>query len=150
MRGSKIRGLLLVALLVVGSLIGAQSASARTQATDWHHHQGAPQHIFWIMMENHGYSEIIGNWADAPFINLLAAHAGQATDYYGVTHPSLPNYLSSVSGSFQGIWDDCAAGATIFCPPEEFIPGSGDGTDGKYLTKKQIARTSSISWSRTG
>ena len=31
-----------------------------------------PDHIFFIMMENHATNEIIGNTADAPFINQLA------------------------------------------------------------------------------
>jgi hypothetical protein len=31
-----------------------------------------PDHIFFIMMENHPTSQIIGNTADAPFINKLA------------------------------------------------------------------------------
>jgi hypothetical protein len=54
----------------------------------------------------------------------------------------MPNYLAAISGSFQGIWDDCAAGATVTCPPEEFVPGSGDGTAGHYLTQAQIASAS--------
>lgn len=29
------------------------------------------------------------------------------------------------------------------CPPEEFVPGSGDGTAGNYLTPSQIASASS-------
>jgi hypothetical protein len=98
-----------------------------------------------IMMENHGFSEIIGNTADAPFINQLARHANVATNYFGVTHPSLPNYLSAISGSFQGIWDDCKAGSDVFCAPQEFIPGSGDGTAGDYLTDAQIASASATS-----
>jgi hypothetical protein len=132
-----------LALVVLGSLLPATSASAQIHRSPASQGQGgAPQHIFWIMMENHGYSEIIGDRADAPFTNALASQAGNATDYYGVTHPSLPNYLAAVSGYFQGIWDDCAAGATVFCAPEEFIPGSGDGTDGNYLTPEQIANAS--------
>jgi phosphatidylinositol-3-phosphatase len=104
--------------------------------------RGAPRHIFFIMMENHAYGQIIGNRADAPYINRLARHAGLEKRYFGTTHPSLPNYLSAISGSFQGIWDDCQAGPTITCPPEEFVPDSGDGTAGNYLTKRQIARAS--------
>jgi hypothetical protein len=65
------------------------------------------------MMENHSASEIIGNTSDTPFLNQLANTYGTATSYYGVTHPSLPNYLAAISGSFQGIWDDCGAGASI-------------------------------------
>jgi hypothetical protein len=118
----------------------AQSAAAHPAG---HQNRGlAPKHIFVIMMENHGFPEIIGNTADAPFINQLATHANVATNYFGVTHPSLPNYLSLFSGSFQGIWDDCKAGGDVFCAPEEFIPGSGDGTAGDYLTDAQIASAS--------
>ncbi len=78
------------------------------------------QHIFYIMMENHGTSQILGNTADAPYLNQLATTYGIAAHYFGVTHPSLPNYLAAISGDFQGIWDDCPAGATVMCAPEEF------------------------------
>lgn len=78
------------------------------------------QHIFYIMMENHATSQIIGNTADAPYLNQLASSYGTATQYYGVTHPSLPNYLAAISGSFQGIWDDCPAGASVMCAPQAF------------------------------
>src|SRR5579862_1217585 len=88
-----------------------------------------PDHIFLIMMENHATNQIIGNTTDAPFINQIAHRYGVATNYYGVTHPSLPNYLAIVSGDFQGIWDDCKGGAAVTCSPEEFVPGAGDATD---------------------
>lgn len=100
------------------------------------------QHIFYIMMENHGTDEIIGNTADAPFINSLAARGGVAMSYFGVTHPSSPNYLAAISGYFQGIWDDCKAGPDITCPPEEFVPDSGDATDTLLLTPAQVASAS--------
>jgi hypothetical protein len=90
---------------------------------------GQPDHIFFIMMENHATNQIIGNTADAPFINQLARRYSLAANYHGVTHPSLPNYLSAISGDFQGIWDDCKAGSTVTCGPEEFVPGAGDATD---------------------
>ncbi|RMI35210.1 alkaline phosphatase family protein [Nocardia stercoris] len=98
-----------------------------------------PDHIFYIMMENHGYSQVIGNTADAPYINQLAQTANVETNFHGVTHPSLPNYLAAVSGDFQGIWDDCKAGAASTCAPEEFVPSSGDATDQVSLTPDQIA-----------
>ena len=100
------------------------------------------EHIFFIMMENHGTDEIIGNTADAPFINQLAERAGVATNYYGVTHPSLPNYLAAISGDFQGIWDDCKAGPSITCAPEEFVADSGDATSAQLLTPEQLASAS--------
>ena len=61
-------------------------------------------------MENHDANQIFGNTADAPYLNRLANSYGIATRYYGVTHPSLPNYLAAISGSFQGVFDDCVAG----------------------------------------
>ncbi len=78
------------------------------------------QHIFYIMMENHGLNNILGNTADAPYLNQLANSYGVATHYYGVTHPSLPNYLAAISGDFQGIWDDCPAGTGVTCGPQDF------------------------------
>jgi hypothetical protein len=79
-----------------------------------------PRHIFVIILENHGLNDILGNTADAPYLNQLADSYGIATRYFGVTHPSLPNYLAAISGSFQSIWDDCPAGATITCAPQAF------------------------------
>jgi phosphatidylinositol-3-phosphatase len=56
-------------------------------------------------MENHKYSQVIGN-PNAPEINKLAQEYGLATDYFGVTHPSEPNYVAAVAGSYFGIQDD--------------------------------------------
>lgn len=95
-------------------------------------HDNQPDHIYVIMMENHATSQIIGNNTDAPFINQLAHRYAVAMNYHGVTHPSLPNYLATISGDFQGIWDDCKAGPTVTCTPEEFIPGAGDATDPNF------------------
>jgi hypothetical protein len=65
------------------------------------------QHIFEIVLENHSTGDIIGN-ANAPAINALAKQYGLATDYYGITHPSEPNYVAMVGGDFYGIQDDDA------------------------------------------
>ncbi len=64
------------------------------------------QHVVWIWMENHSYSSVIGNTSAAPYENQLAGQCGLATDYAGVAHPSLPNYIAATSGSTQGITDD--------------------------------------------
>jgi len=95
----------------------------------------APEHIFIVVMENNSKAQILGNFEDAPFMNALA-RKGQATNYYGVTHPSMPNYLSLISGDFHGIWDDCRAGADVICSPIEFIKGSPTG--GSLLTEEQL------------
>jgi hypothetical protein len=124
---------MLTRLLATGALVLAATSSARADAFD---------HVFLIMMENHATGQIIGNTVDAPFINRLAPGAHVALNYYGVTHPSLPEYLALLSGSFQGIWDDCRAGPAVTCAPEEFVPGAGDATDGNYLSPQQVASAS--------
>jgi hypothetical protein len=116
----------------------ATDTTTTTSALSEHGDDDAPfDHIFVIMMENHATDEIIGNVADAPYINSLAARSAVATNYYGVTHPSLPNYLAAISGSTQGIFDDCKAGADITCAPEEFVPDSGDATSAAALTPEE-------------
>ena len=62
-------------------------------------------HIFVIMLENHSRSSVIGD-PNAPFITHLATTYGQADNYYGVTHPSMPNYLAAIAGDNFGIQDD--------------------------------------------
>ena len=62
-------------------------------------------HVFIIMMENTGYNTLIGN-PNAPFINFAAATSGLATNYFGITHPSQPNYIAATSGSTNGVADD--------------------------------------------
>jgi len=70
------------------------------------------QHIVEIMMENTTYGTIIGN-TNAPNINALAGKYGLATDYYGVTHPSEPNYMANVAGDYYGVQDD----NQFYCTP---------------------------------
>lgn len=76
------------------------------------------QHVIWLWMENHSYGDIIGNTAQAPYLNTLASSCGLATNYHNVSHPSLPNYLSATSGLSTGqlpafSWFDC--GPSAFC-----------------------------------
>ncbi len=107
----------------------AASILTSTVAPAFATEQSEPDHVYVIMMENHATNQIIGNTADAPFINQLARRYAVATNYHGVTHPSLPNYLAMISGDYQGIFDDCKAGPTVTCAPEEFVVGAGDATD---------------------
>ncbi len=63
------------------------------------------QHVFIIMMENTGYTSLIGN-PNAPWINFAAQTYGLATSYFGVSHPSQPNYIAATSGSTNGVAND--------------------------------------------
>lgn len=82
-------------------LAGSAGASEGTVP----HGIGPLDHVFLIMMENHGYSQIMNN-PNAPFINQYAHRANLATDYFAVGHPSLTNYLEVVGGSNFGIQSD--------------------------------------------
>jgi len=66
---------------------------------------GGFRHVFVIMMENTGFNTLIGN-PNAPFTNYLAATAGLASNYFGVAHPSQPNYIAATSGSTNGVTGD--------------------------------------------
>jgi hypothetical protein len=57
------------------------------------------------MLENHSQSSVIDD-PNAPFITGLAHQYGMADHYYGVTHPSMPNYIASIAGDNFGLQDD--------------------------------------------
>ncbi len=69
--------------------------------------KGAPRldHVFVIVMENHGYGQIIGN-PNTPFANEYAKAVNSATNYFAVAHPSLTNYLEIAGGSNFGVLSD--------------------------------------------
>src|SRR5437870_2456812 len=96
-------GIPIVLFLALVSPVAAQGLSARAANGS----SGVPsfQHIFVIMMENTGYNSLIGN-SNAPWINKAATTYGLATNYFGVTHPSQPNYIAATSGSTNGVVDD--------------------------------------------
>jgi hypothetical protein len=106
---------------------------------------GELNHVFFIMMENHGYSQIFGN-PNAPFINQLAHSANFSSNYFAVGHPSLTNYLEVVGGSNFGVRSDdypnwhsnsctanIVAGTTVLDSPASLpplvCPIAGTGTD---------------------
>ena len=61
-----------------------------------------PSHVFVIVLENRSYTQAIAG----PYQAALARQFAAATNYHGVSHPSLPNYLAMTSGSTWGIADD--------------------------------------------
>jgi phosphatidylinositol-3-phosphatase len=69
--------------------------------------KGVPplSHVWVIMMENHGYVQVLNNPA-APFTTAYANAANLATNYFAVAHPSLTNYLEQNGGSNFGVLDD--------------------------------------------
>jgi hypothetical protein len=99
--------------------------------------------VFLIMMENHGYSQVVGN-PNLPFTNSLMGVANFATNYFAIAHPSLTNYLEVVGGSNFGVHSDnypdwhnfacstnLAAGTVSTDSPSSpaICPIGGSGTD---------------------
>jgi hypothetical protein len=66
---------------------------------------GHLDHVFVIMMENHGYSQVVNN-PNLPFTNELITLANTAANYFAIAHPSLTNYLEIVGGSNFGVHSD--------------------------------------------
>jgi hypothetical protein len=109
----------LVALVISACLLAACAPKSTAQATPPHSStptpvagapdpspdpspQATPPHVFVIVMENRSYSQAISTG----YIATLASQYAVATDYHGVSHPSLPNYLALTSGTTWGITDD--------------------------------------------
>lgn len=90
-------------------LILLAALAAPTFAQEGSVPKGIPRldHVFVIMMENHGYKEILNN-PNAKFITSYAKSANLATNYFAVAHPSLTNYLEVVGGSNFGVHSDNA------------------------------------------
>jgi len=100
-------------------------------------------HVFLVMMENHGYGQVVGN-PNCPFINDLASFANSTTTYFAIGHPSLTNYLEVVGGSNFGErsdnapdWHDGACTPDIVAvttntdnpPSPNICPIAGSGMD---------------------
>ena len=92
-----------LAVASAAGLVAALTAglSAANGATS---HAGDPgehvrlDRVFIIVLENHSQKSVIGD-PNTPFISSLAQQYGEAANYFGVTHPSEPNYIAMTSGS---------------------------------------------------
>lgn len=58
--------------------------------------------FFQIWLENTDYAQARTD----PVFQNLSAQGITLTSYYGVTHPSEPNYIASLGGDFFGLGDD--------------------------------------------
>jgi hypothetical protein len=123
---------------------------------------GAPVHsatvspVIIIFMENHERSSI-ENSSDADYLQSFEAHGISFTHYYGVSHPSLPNYLGVASGSTKGkvgtdsitageisganIWSQASRNQVSWGVYEESVPGPcyKGGSSGNYQLKHNPA-----------
>lgn len=75
-----------------------------------------PDHIVICVLENHAYQQVIGS-TSAPYINHLSSVGANMVEFYGLTHPSQPNYLLLFSGDNQGCTTDNPPVGTPFSTP---------------------------------
>ena len=98
-----------VAAVALAALVPLAAIGTAGAASDGPSHSGqhVPRldHVFVIMLENHSRSSVIDD-VNAPFITGLAHRFGMADQYFGVTHPSMPNYVATLAGDNFGIQDD--------------------------------------------
>ena len=116
----KLRPIIASLALVAGSLtvglVGASRPVAAAASTPCGVTTVAPtyKHVVVIPMENTSYGSIIGS-SSAPYINSLASGCGLATNYTGLTHYSLPNYVGMTSGlsvsALSPFYNDCLPGS---------------------------------------
>jgi phospholipase C len=134
MHGKRLTFAALFAAIIAALAIVTVASAHQGNQTSARDDSGFPryQHIFVVMLENHSFAETLDNPA-TPAINALAHTHGLATNYFGATHPSEPNYVASIAGSYFGIQDDApynAAGHTITSP------SVADQLEAKHLTWK--------------
>ena len=99
----------LFGLAVLALAVGMPAARAQNNQGNDDNQGGVPRldHVFVIVLENHNSFDsfnskgIIGN-PQAPNITALWNKYNIATNYNGVWHPSLPNYLAMITGDWIG------------------------------------------------
>lgn len=94
-------GALIAALLGLYGFLWFRPSYHLTPVTG---HPPQLSHVFLIVMENHSIDAL--SQQDAPYIHRLIAHYGYDSNYHGVTHVSLPNYLALLSGRTDGTHSD--------------------------------------------
>jgi phosphatidylinositol-3-phosphatase len=108
--------MLVAGLLAVPSAAGAAAAPA------------AVKHVFVIVLENKDYSSSFGPQAQSPQLGrVLPSQGVLLSQYYGIAHNSLPNYIAMVSG--QGPNPVTQSDCQIY---QEFLPGT-IGSDGQAM-----------------
>jgi hypothetical protein len=103
----------------LGILLACAAAIAGAAANDARAALPPVKHVFVIVLENKGFDTTFGPGSAAPYLaKTLTAQGQLLTQYYGIGHASLDNYVAMVSG--QGPNPQTQADCPIFT---EFLPG---------------------------
>lgn len=84
---------------------GTPSAASTATSTPHSPPRSSASHppVVVILMENEESSSVVGNTTGAPYISKTLIPSGTLfTNYYAVSHPSLPNYLALTVGNTCG------------------------------------------------
>jgi phosphatidylinositol-3-phosphatase len=68
-------------------------------------------HVMVIIEENKGYAATLGSCGSDPYLCSLAAAYASDSAWFGVSHPSEPNYVALASGGIQGCTTDSSCPA---------------------------------------
>ena len=107
-------GAVALAATTAGCGLGSDGAGGSTGPIVSTGARSARSHVVVVVMENKEDDRVLGSRA-APYLARLARRGGVAANSFGVRHPSLPNYIALISGSTQGITNDCT-GCTANAP----------------------------------
>jgi hypothetical protein len=89
-RGTIAGALAMLAASAVTVCGGAPAGAARAAPR--------PQHVFIIVLENESYAVTFGRKSPAVYLKDLARQGALLTNFYGIGHNSLDNYIAMVSG----------------------------------------------------
>jgi hypothetical protein len=78
---------------------------------------GAVTKLLVFVVENHSLDQM---QTQMPYTWELAQQYGYASNYFGVSYPSLPNYIAMTSGSTHGVADDNSPSAHALEGPSVF------------------------------
>lgn len=109
----------------------------------------ASKHVVIVMEENQGYSTVVGDTTNWPYLNALIAKGALPTDYYADSHPSIGNYFMLTTGqilttddSSTQVWNVdniarrmLAAGVSFRVYAEGITQGYLGGDTGSYVIR---------------
>ena len=100
--------ILLLGLLIVGCMGNTPTVQPSLLAPTTNIHSNVPDftHIIVIIFENHEFDVVSGSQS-MPNFNRYITENTLLTQYYAITHPSLPNYLAMFGGDTFKITTDC-------------------------------------------
>src|SRR5579864_3664159 len=102
---TSVRSACLCLIVAAGAVLWTTSTRADARSAG-----SSPPHVLVVMLENQGYGATLGSCGSDPYLCSLASSYASDTSWYGVTHPSLPNYLTATTGSTQGCASDTCFG----------------------------------------